>query len=453
MPYESKGIIRAAKKPKVTNCNSCKFKCSLHFDDPLRDLLCSEFWKLDYNRQKDFILSCVSSKEPACKRIRSGKGVQKTSSRYYYFLKAGIKVRVCKMFFLQTLCISHGPVDKAFSGVNETGIFAANDKRGKKEPANKTKPQIIAEINAHIRSFPTMASHYCRASTKREYLDANLSISKMYALYAENCKNKNKEYASQITYRRIFCNNFNLSFFKPKKDQCLTCANYLKEKSADIEENYQCHIRRRNEANNAKKLDKERAMTDDCFVSVTFDLQSVLQIPSSDVSLMYYSRKLYAYNLTIYEAASQKSHCYTWTEINGQRGSSEIGTCLYRWIQNLPDNVTEISLFSDTCSGQNRNQFIAALFLFIVQNSTLNIIEHNFLESGHSYMEVDSMHSAIENDKNNVLVYTMHDWLNVFRLARSNRGRNKKSDPYNTQELKYNDHGQKQNHGRKWRTC
>lgn len=421
LPYESKGIIRAAKKPKVTNCNSCKFKCSLHFDDPLRDLLCSEFWKLDYNRQKDFILSCVSSKEPACKRIRSGKGVQKTSSRYYYFLKAGIKVRVCKMFFLQTLCISHGPVDKAFSGVNETGIFAANDKRGKKEPANKTKPQIIAEINAHIRSFPTMASHYCRASTKREYLDANLSISKMYALYAENCKNKNKEYASQITYRRIFCNNFNLSFFKPKKDQCLTCANYLKEKSADIEENYQCHIRRRNEANNAKKLDKERAMTDDCFVSVTFDLQSVLQIPSSDVSLMYYSRKLYAYNLTIYEAASQKSHCYTWTEINGQRGSSEIGTCLYRWIQNLPDNVTEISLFSDTCSGQNRNQFIAALFLFIVQNSTLNIIEHNFLESGHSYMEVDSMHSAIENDKNNVLVYTMHDWLNVFRLAHSNR--------------------------------
>ena len=101
--------------------------------------------------------------------------------------------------------------------------------------------------------------------------------------------------------------------------------------------------------------------------------------------------------------------------------------------------ITEISLFSDTCSGQNRNQFIAALFLFIVQNSNLIVIQHNFLESDNSYMEADSIHSAIENAKRNVPVYTMHDWLNIFRLARSNRGRNKRSDQYNVHELKYND--------------
>ena len=78
----------------------------------------------------------------------------------------------------------------------------------------------------------------------------------MYALYAEDCKNANKEYASQITYRRIFGSNFN---FKPKKDQCLVCANYMKTKSADLEENYQYHIRRKDEANKAKKSDKERS--------------------------------------------------------------------------------------------------------------------------------------------------------------------------------------------------
>ncbi|XP_072375619.1 uncharacterized protein [Diabrotica undecimpunctata] len=437
LPYKSKGTVIAAKKPKLINCNSCKFKCSLSFNDDFRNQLCSEFWRLDYNRQKDYILCCVASKEPTCRRVRSGTGALKTASRYYHFLNQGKKIRVCKNFFLRTLCISHGPVDKAFSGANDIGIFAANDKRGKKKPANKTKPDIIASIKAHVQSFPTMASHYCRSSTKREYLDSNLSIAKMYELYVEDCKKTGKEYASQITYRRIFGTNFNLSFFNPKKDQCLTCTNYLKTKAA--KEKYQNHIKRRDEANLAKQSDKERAMTDNSFLSVTFDLQSVLQIPSSDVSPMYYSRKLCAYNLTIYEAASQKAHCYAWTEINGQRGSSEIGTCLLKFIKSLPQNIIEISLFSDTCSGQNRNQFIAALFLFIVQNSNLNIVQHNFLESGHSYMEVDSMHSAIENAKKNVPVYTMHDWLNIFRLARSKRGRNKRSDPYNVQELRYND--------------
>ena len=120
---------------------------------------------------------------------------------------------------------------------------------------------------------------------------------------------------------------------------------------------------------------------------------------------MYYSRKLCAYNLTIYESAPPNSaHCFAWTEINGQRGSSEIGTSLYTWIKALPNNIKEISLFSDTCSGQNRNQFIAALFIYIVQQDNhIEAIQHNFMEKGHSYMEVDSMHSAIETAKKCVL--------------------------------------------------
>lgn len=60
------------------------------------------------------------------------------------------------------------------------------------------------------------------------------------------------------------------------------------------------------------------------------------------------------------------------------------------------------------------------------------------MESGHSYMEVDSMHSTIEAAKKNVPVYTMHDWLNICRLARSNRY-NKKCSSYTVQELKYTD--------------
>lgn len=235
-----------------------------------------------------------------------------------------------------------------------------------------------------------------------------------------------------------------MDFFKPKNDQCLSCEKFKNAEKPiheDVKINYDNHIRRRDESFAAKKLDKERATLSENICSATFDLQCVLQIPSSDVSSMYYSRKLCTYNFTFYEAAPpNKAFCYLWTELEGQKGSSEIGSALLKWINQLPQNVNEVSLYSDTCSGQNRYmQYIAGLFLFVINNSqNINILTHNFMESGHSYMEVDSMHSAIESAKRNVPVYTIHDWLNICRLARSNR-RNKSSSSYYVEELKYAD--------------
>lgn len=38
------------------------------------------------------------------------------------------------------------------------------------------------------------------------------------------------------------------------------------------------------------------------------------------------------------------------------------------------------------------------------------------MESGHSMMEVDSMHSSIENAKRNIPIYAVQDWLIFFKL-------------------------------------
>ena len=53
------------------------------------------------------------------------------------------------------------------------------------------------------------------------------------------------------------------------------------------------------------------------------------------------------------------------------------------------------------------------LLTYAVQKTQLEIITHNFLESGHSYMECDSMHSAIETEKKYIAVYTIIDWMSV----------------------------------------
>lgn len=81
-------------------------------------------------RQRDFILSCLKTVHPKCQIFRIGTEKKKLSSRKYYFTKNDLQFKVCKMLFLKTLQISHGPVDRALREVNEIGSFNLSDKRG-----------------------------------------------------------------------------------------------------------------------------------------------------------------------------------------------------------------------------------------------------------------------------------------------------------------------------------
>ncbi|CAG5002002.1 unnamed protein product [Parnassius apollo] len=327
--------------------------------------------------------------------------------------------------------------------------FDVNDQRGAHEPVNKKKPDIIQGIKKHIESFPCMEAHYSRKDTKRRYLDKNLNIRRMYLLYKDECLKNGSEPASEITYRRIFSKEYNLSFFVPRKDQCLICTNYAKadtEKKRELEDDYLAHQERKKICNREKEKDKVRSNTDEHFSSVTFDLQAVLQIPASDVGLLYYSRKLCVYNLTIHEATlPNNAFCFTWSEVNGRKGSSEIGTILLHYLLNcVCDNVTEISLFSDTCGGQNRNQFVAALLLWAVQKiDHLKVIEQKFLESGHTQMEADSMHSKNIYSKN-TSVFSMMEWISIFKRARHRQsikidGKKMTREAYHVKEFKYDE--------------
>ena len=68
-------------------------------------------------------------------------------------------------------------------------------------------------------------------------------------------------------------------------------------------------------------------------------------------------------------------------------------------------------MFSDTCSGQNRNQNVAAILLHAAKSiKHLRVIEQKLLEKGHSYMECDSMHAVIENVKKNRPVFSINGW-------------------------------------------
>ena len=118
------------------------------------------------------------------------------------------------------------------------------------------------------------------------------------------------------------------------------------------------------------------------------------------VSLMFYMRKFCCYNFTVFYLANLTGTCYLWTEVEGTRGSCEVATCLNLHLLSLPPTKTHMILYSDASWGQNRNQVIATCFLEGIETiPSINIIDHKFLESGHTHMECDSMHSAVEHAK------------------------------------------------------
>ena len=80
--------------------------------------------------------------------------------------------------------------------------------------------------------------------------------------------------------------------------------------------------------------------------------------------------------------------------------------------------VKEVSLYSDTVGGQNRNQNVAAQFMYAIQTIKIEVITHNFLENRHSKMKCDSMHSSIEQEKKWVDVYSMQNQIFKYRRTR-----------------------------------
>jgi len=335
------------------------------------------------------------------------------------------KVKVCKAVFLSTLNIGEKMVSYTLNhAITNTGQ-ASGDRRGRHPPGIKKAPALLDSVREHISSFPVMESHYARKNTSKKFLDSTLNIRKMYNLYVEQRTTQKKEYVSEKLYGNIFRNDFNLGFHHPKKDQCNFCTKFQhssqSEKVALMDE-YKKHMARKMQSRLEKEKCKQVCKSDPSVAAVAFDLQQVLCCPKINVSALYYKRKLSTYDLTVYNLGDKSVICYMWHEGIAGRGSCEIATCLSKYVQTLPQTVRKLVFFSDTCGGQNRNQNFSAMCLYTVTDYSTNTecIEHLYFESGHSQMECDSVHSAIENACRHQNIYAPTDYYSVVRSARRN---------------------------------
>jgi len=275
-------------------------------------------------------------------------------------------------------------------------------------------------VRSHINSYPAVDSHYCRKTSSRKYLPEGLAINEMYRQYVITCEEDRLTPVKSHIYRDIFCTEYNFGFHVPKKDQCATCNKYKNciTGRGEMEESYQHHQRRKEEAHKMKNDDKDNSIANNNICVVTFDLQKVLCCPSGKVGTIFYKRKLATYNLTVFNLASRDGYNYMWDESKAKRGSCEIASCIWKFLNTLPDTIDNVILYSDSYGGQNRNVQMATMLLCAVKCLKIKQIDFKFLESGHTQMEVDAMRACIEKASKSVDVFLPRDWSIIASTAR-----------------------------------
>jgi hypothetical protein len=238
--------------------------------------------------------------------------------------------RVCKLFFLNTLDISHSVVDNAHKKTQLPGVSSI-DCRGKSDGcrSNKTSDEKLDIVRNHIKSFPSVESHYCRKDSLKQYLDPSLNLQAMYKLYIQYCEKKGYEKVKIHIYRKVFNTEFNIAFHKPSKDQCDLCTTYKQATSEDkgnMYESYSRHTRNSKRARENKEEDKIFAKQNTDIIVACFDLEEVLITPKGFVSSFYYKRRLNTYNFTIYNLGNREAYSFVWNETIACRGACEVAS-------------------------------------------------------------------------------------------------------------------------------
>lgn len=266
-----------------------------------------------------------------------------------------------------------------------SGQLIGKDMRGRHgNRPNKISEEAVNLVHLHINLFPRVESHYCRSSTTRLYLNADLNVARMYRLYNEWMADKDpKLLVSLRRYRYIFNHDFNLFFHRPKKDQCDLCSAYHTskgEEKAAMEEKYQKHRRDIKVARDLMAGDKNEAKSDKTVCAASFDLEKVLNAPKADFSALFYKRKVSIYNFTVYNLATNEGYCYVWNETVANRGGNEISSLLYKFIvKKVECGVKTFKFTSDNCIPQNKNQMVFTVYVMLAVKFQITII-HKYVK-------------------------------------------------------------------------
>lgn len=396
-----------------------------------RATIFKKFWKMNWCEKKVYVCHLVISSSIKRPRARKTAGESRRAQSFTYQLKIGENlIKVCRTLFLNTLGIGRWTIlhwkNKEQMPEPNTNVQNRSNSITTSKPFAKQRQGL----KNFFESLPVLDSHYCRATTKKKYLLPEWSSKQsLYEFYVKDwCQNQNYVPLSIAVFYEMF-DAKNLGLFFPRKDQCEKCAMYKVGKVSEAE--ISIHLKKKDEARAEKAKDKEK----ENILVLSVDLQSVLMAPKSKVSSLYYRTKLQVHNFTFYNLQTRDGFCFLWNETEGGLSSEEFATIWLDFIakycvQEDQKLVEKIIFYSDGCTYQNRNSILSNALLGAATKHNLTI-EQKYLEVGHTQMEGDSMHSAIERALKNRDINVPAEYIEICKLAR------KKPSPYKVTYLNH----------------
>lgn len=424
------GKVVPKKHCLLRDCG-CKMHCSQRISEDRRRQIFEGFYNMDWNLKSSFLAGQIQVSSTKRKYTKN-ENSRRSKTRFYRLQdNNGEDVTVCKKFFQDTLAVCDGTITNALKRQQDSGT-PRTDRRGKHTPHNKTSSDQEQTVCSFIQQFPAYESHYCRRDSNRKYLNPNLNIRIMYDMYQTECANNGNQTVSLYMFRHIFNSKFNLHFHQPQKDTCQTCDEFqIKYNSLETEAErqsvkvqHELHLRKAQAVKDMKNQDVIVARNSSGTKQVmVFDLQKTLPTPVLTTGVAYYKRQLWVYNLGIHDEVNNVGHMHIWSEHIASRGAQEVSSCLLYHINNcMPSTTKEITLYSDSCGGQNRNIKVVLALSYILQNSTIEKIDLKFFMPGHSFSSCDQDFGMIEREKkHHPHIFHPDDWVDVIKSAKKKK--------------------------------
>lgn len=351
---------------------------------------------------------------------------------YHLTDKKGVMHPVCQSFFLQCLKVSKTSLYRALRSnvTNENAVEVRGRFSNRKTDTNDLK--FLCNF---IQSFPRYESHYSSSKSHVEYLNPSLNIIRMYREYCLVCRFHKMKILSEWIFRNTFNTKFNLRFQRPKVDTCKKCDRLESLIKSTTGENQIDLINKKKD--HLAVVDRYKVILSETLARAkdpnnhfeirTFDLQRALEMPYISTSVAYYKRQLWLYNLCVYDEVRGIAYMYVWPESVASRGPEEIASCLYQnFLETIPADTEKIILYSDSCSGQNKNIKMTLMLKYYLDSwphDSLKKIEQRFYVVGHSYNSCDRSFALIERQKKvTENVFVPEHWITLIERA-------KKKDP------------------------
>ncbi|KAJ8896643.1 hypothetical protein PR048_001987 [Dryococelus australis] len=124
-------------------------------------------------------------------------------------------------------------------------------------------------------------------------------------------------------------------------------------------------------------------------LAICFDYMQNIQLPQVPVQETFYLRQLTVNVFSIHNITNNTGNIYIYHESITKKGPNEVFSFLCDYLKDVPPEITEIHLYLDNCSGQNKNHSLSKLLLVMTDTRQFNKIEHFFPLRGHSVMPCD----------------------------------------------------------------